>query len=194
GSPSRVYERPADLLGMSPGAYRRGAPGEAVNYTLADTALGRIVVAWTERGVCLAAFGDDDVMLAGEVHRRFARARVEQAEGRGASWVQAVVEIVGAGTSTADLPLDVRGTVFQLQVWSALRDIAPGETVTYGQLAAAVGRPSAVRAVAQACGANPVAVVIPCHRVIGADGTLTGYRWGVPLKRRLLERETAGRD
>jgi AraC family transcriptional regulator of adaptative response/methylated-DNA-[protein]-cysteine methyltransferase len=193
GSPSRVYEKPDELLGMSPGQYRRGAPGETVSYALADTTLGRIVVAWTERGVCLVAFGETDEILAEEVHRRFARARIESARGDHASWVQAVVEIVEAGTTAADLPLDVRGTVFQLQVWSALRQIAPGETVTYGRLAAAIGRPSAVRAVAQACGANPVAVVIPCHRVIGADGTLTGYRWGVPLKKVLLEREREDR-
>ena len=192
-SPSRVYERTNDLLGMSPAAARKGAPGETIRYTLADTSLGRLAVATTERGVCLVAFGQSDQELAEEVARRFPRAHIEPAGEDARTWVETVVALVDGPTSpaTADLPLDVRGTVFQRQVWSALRQIRAGETVTYSQLAAAIGRPTATRAVAAACGANPTAVVVPCHRVIGADGSLTGYRWGVARKRELLRREHA---
>ena len=196
GSASRVYERTGDLLGMTPAQAKRGAPGETIRYTLADTSLGRLVVATTDRGVCLVAFGATDAELAEEVARRFPRATIEPAEGEARAWVEAVVALVdapagpAAGTA-AQLPLDVRGTVFQRQVWTALRGIQPGDTVTYSQLAAAIGRPTAARAVAAACGANPTAVVVPCHRVIGADGSLTGYRWGVERKRELLDREGA---
>ena len=196
GSPSRVYERTDDLLGMTPAQARRGAPGETIRYTLADTSLGRLVVATTDRGVCLVAFGDSDTQLAEEVARRFPRACIEPAQGDHRAWVEAVVSLIDAphgpdAAASAELPLDVRGTVFQRQVWSALREIEPGRTVTYSQLASAIGRPTATRAVAAACGANPTAVVVPCHRVIGADGSLTGYRWGVERKRVLLDREGA---
>jgi len=189
GSQSRVYERTGELLGMSPATARRGAPGELIRYTLADTSLGRLVVASTGRGVCLVAFGETDQGLEAEVRRRFPRASVEPGGPAQDAWVEAVVGLVDDPASSPDLPLDVRGTVFQRQVWSALRQIRAGETVTYGQLAAAIGRPTATRAVAQACGSNPVAVAVPCHRVIGADGSLTGYRWGVERKRALLGRE-----
>ena len=191
GSSSRVYERANDLLGMSPATARKGALGETIRYTLADTSLGRLVVATTDQGVCLVAFGESDQELVGEVATRFPRAHIESAGEEASQWVETVVELVDApaGVDSAQLPLDVRGTVFQRQVWSALRQIRAGETVTYSQLAAAIGRPTATRAVAAACGANPTAVVVPCHRVIGADGSLTGYRWGVARKRELLKRE-----
>jgi len=191
GSSSRVYERADDLLGMTPAAARRGAPGETIGYTLANSSLGRVVVATTERGVCLVAFGEDDGELLAEVGQRFPRARVEPAGAEVAAWVETVVAVIDAPdpTNAEVVPLDVRGTVFQRQVWSALRQIRSGETVTYSQLAAAIGRPTATRAVAAACGANPTAVVVPCHRVIGADGSLTGYRWGIARKRELLARE-----
>lgn len=193
GSSSRVYERADDLLGMTPATARRGAPGEMIGYTLADTSLGRLVVATTPQGVCLIAFGENDVDLIADVQQRFPLATIELAGDEVAAWVETVVELVDhPGEATAEaLPLDVRGTVFQRQVWSALTQIRSGETVTYSQLAAAIGRPTATRAVAAACGANPAAVVVPCHRVIGADGSLTGYRWGVARKRQLLEREQA---
>jgi AraC family transcriptional regulator of adaptative response/methylated-DNA-[protein]-cysteine methyltransferase len=191
GSPSRVYERTGDLLGMSPATARKGAPGERIRYALTDTSLGRLVVAATERGVCLVAFGESDEELAAEVRRRFPRAEVEPAGVEAREWVAAVASLVDAPGAPSTVPLDVRGTAFQRQVWHALRAIPPGTTVTYAQLAAAIGRPTATRAVAQACGGNPLAVVVPCHRVIGADGSLTGYRWGVARKRALLERERA---
>lgn len=191
GSASRVYERTGELLGMSPGTVRRGAPGETIRYTLAESSLGPLVVASTERGVCLVAFGESEDALIADVHERFSRAHIEPAGEEARGWVETVVELVDtpSAADTADLPLDVRGTVFQRQVWAALRQIHAGETVTYSQLAAAIGRPTATRAVAAACGANPTAVVVPCHRVIGADGSLTGYRWGIARKRALLERE-----
>jgi len=191
GSASRVYERSDELLGMTPAIARKGAPGEAIRYALAGTSLGRLLVATTDTGVCLVVFGDSDDALVAEARRRFPRADLAPATGEHAHWVAAVVRLVDAPASAraTDVPLDARGTVFQQQVWSALRQIPVGRTVTYGQLAAAIGRPTATRAVASACGANPTAVVVPCHRVIGADGSLAGYRGGVERKRALLERE-----
>jgi AraC family transcriptional regulator of adaptative response/methylated-DNA-[protein]-cysteine methyltransferase len=193
GSGSRVYERTDDLLGMTPAAARRGAPGETIRYSLADSSLGRVVVATTARGVCLVAFGESDAELLADVRQRFSAACIEPAGEEAHSWVETVIALVDnpSAADGAELPLDVRGTVFQRQVWSALRQIHAGQTVTYSQLAAAIGRPTATRAVAAACGANPTAVVVPCHRVIGADGSLTGYRWGVARKRTLLQREGA---
>jgi len=193
GSASRVYERSTELLGMTPAAARRGAPDETIRYSVVDTSLGRLLVATTERGVCLVAFGNTDAELIAETAERFPLATVEAAGEEAWAWVKAVVALVDdpQASDAADVPLDVRGTVFQQHVWAALRQIRAGETVTYSQLAAAIGRPSAARAVAAACGANPAAVLIPCHRVIGADGSLTGYRWGLARKHKLLEREGA---
>lgn len=189
GSTSRVYERHGDLLGMTPAAYRKGAPGETIRYALSDSSLGRLMVGLTHAGVCFIAFGRGDADLLGDLSRRFPRAEIVPAEDDDGRLVAAVVALVDDPAHASPVPLDVRGTAFQQRVWHALTRIAPGETVTYGELARRIGKPSAVRAVAQACGANPVAVAVPCHRVIGADGTLTGYRWGVELKRELLARE-----
>lgn len=194
GSTSRVYERTGPLLGMSPAAYRRGAPGESIRFTVAESSLGPLVVASTETGVCLIAFGEPGTDFAAEVARRFPNASIEPASDEDREWVRAVVGLVDAPATTAaaELPLDIRGTAFQQQVWSALLRIPPGSTVTYAQLASAIGRPTATRAVAQACGANPLAVVVPCHRVVGSDGSLTGYRWGIKRKRTLLDAEKRG--
>jgi len=169
---------------------------ETIRCTIADSSLGLLVVATTERGVCLVAFGESPAELTDEVARRFPSAATQPDAGESRAWVEAVVELVDSPTgpsaeAAALLPLDVRGTVFQQQVWDALRAIPLGSTVTYSQLAAAIGRPTAARAVAAACGANPAAVAVPCHRVIGADGSLTGYRWGIERKRVLLRREGA---
>jgi len=191
GSPSRVYERHSELLGMTPAAYRRGAPGETIRYALAASTLGKLVVGLTEKGVCFIAFGESDQDLLGDLGARFPRAEIAPATAEDERLVRAVVALVDDPGHATDLPLDVRGTAFQQRVWRALTQIASGETVTYSELARRIGRPSAVRAVAQACGANPVAVAVPCHRVIGADGSLTGYRWGVERKRELLRRERA---
>jgi AraC family transcriptional regulator of adaptative response/methylated-DNA-[protein]-cysteine methyltransferase len=189
GSTSRVYERHGDLLGMTPAAYRKGAPGETIRYALASAALGRLIVGLTASGVCFIAFGLDDPQLLDDLAARFPRAEIAPAHAVDADLVAAVVALVDDPVHGPQLPLDVRGTAFQQRVWRALTRIAPGETVTYGELARRIGSPSAVRAVAQACGSNPVAVAVPCHRVIGANGTLTGYRWGVERKRALLDQE-----
>jgi len=189
GSTSRVYERHGDLLGMTPAAYRKGAPGETIRYSLTDSSLGRLIVALTDTGVCFIAFGDSDAELLGDLAARFSRAEIAPATPEDDALIGAVVALVDDPSHASELPLDVRGTAFQQRVWRALTRIAPGETVSYGELARRIGSPTAVRAVAQACGANPVAIAVPCHRVVGSDGTLTGYRWGVERKRELLRRE-----
>ena len=188
-STSRVYERHGDLLGMTPAAYRKGAPGESLRYALAPSTLGLVIVGLSERGVCFVAFGESPQDLLGDMEARFPAAEIVPAEPADNELVAAVIALLDHPSRPADLPLDVRGTAFQQQVWRALTTIEPGATVTYAQLAKQIGRPSAVRAVAQACGANPIAVAIPCHRVIGADGSLTGYRWGVERKRVLIGNE-----
>lgn len=192
GSGSRVYERTDELLGMTPAAYRNGAPGERIEFTFTQTSLGKAIVALSGRGVCMVAFGDSEAEMERQLRARFNRAEIVEASADNAEMVAAIVALVDHPTSAPALPLDVRGTAFQQQVWQALARIRPGETVTYAELARQIGRPSAVRAVAQACGANPIAVAIPCHRVVGSDGSLTGYRWGVERKRTLLERECSG--
>lgn len=194
GSTSRVYERSGELLGMTPAAYRKGGPDERIGFSFADTSLGRIVVASTERGVCMIVFGESHAELEAQVRARFPVATVSPSDSSTAEFVGAVVSLIDAparpdDASASKIPLDLRGTVFQQRVWLALTRIEPGRTVTYAELAKQIGQPTAVRAVAQACGANPLAVVVPCHRVIGADGSLTGYRWGTDRKRVLLERE-----
>lgn len=189
GSGSRVYERHGELLGMTPAAYRRGAPGEVVRYAFADSSLGRIIVGLTDHGVCFIAFGEEDGALLADLRARFVRAVIRPSGPDDAELVAAVVALVDDPAQGADLPLDVRGTAFQQRVWAALTRIAPGQTVTYTELARRIGSPTAVRAVARACGANPLAVAVPCHRVIGADGSLAGYRWGIDRKRALLARE-----
>jgi len=157
-----------------------------------DTSLGRLLVATTARGICLVAFGERDDELLDDARHRFPRARLAKAEGEHAEWIGAIVRLVEAPSDhgkAAAPPLDAGGTVFQQQVWSALREIPLGETTTYGQLASSIGRPTATRAVARACAANPTAVVVPCHRVIAANGVLAGYRWGVQRKEALRARE-----
>ena len=153
-------------------------------YAVGDTALGRLLVASTDRGLRAVLIGDDDAGLTGDLRRRLPRDGLREGE---AGW-HAVADLIDAPTD-ADLPLDVVGTPFQQQVWSALQRIPVGQTRTYAEVAAGIGRPTATRAVAAACGANPVAIVVPCHRVIGSNGKLTGYRWGVERKRKLLELE-----
>jgi AraC family transcriptional regulator, regulatory protein of adaptative response / methylated-DNA-[protein]-cysteine methyltransferase len=173
------------------GAIHREAPGQTVRYSFAETSLGRIVVAATERGICLVAFGETDAELLAEASARLGRASIKPADARTREWTGAVAALVDspAAADAAELPLDVHGTAFQHLVWAALRRIPAGETTTYSELAETIGRPTATRAVAAACGANPAAVVVPCHRVIGTDGSMRGYRWGIARKRALLDRE-----
>ena len=193
GSESRVYEAP-ELLGMTPGAARRGGKGETIRTTLADSPFGRLLVATTEKGVCFLGFAEPDEALLGDLRQRFPKARIVPDESGLAAIVTAVVAFMAEPRAALDLPLDLRGTAFQLRVWEALRRIPLGQTTTYGALAAAMGEPKAIRAVARSCARNPVSLAVPCHRVLGADGTLTGYRWGIPRKQAMLAREAVAKN
>ena len=192
GSSSRLYERAADHLGMTPGAYRRGGPRARVRYTVGRCDLGRVLLAATDQGVCGLSLGDSEGELEAWVRDEFPAAEIERADGELSGWLRAVLDHLAGELPDPALPLDVRGTAFQRRVWEELRRIPAGETRTYTQVAAAVGAPAAVRAVARACATNPVSVLTPCHRVVGVDGSMRGYRWGVGRKQKLLERE-AGR-
>jgi AraC family transcriptional regulator of adaptative response/methylated-DNA-[protein]-cysteine methyltransferase len=194
GSESRVYEKTGALLGMTPGSVRRGGEGERIRTAFADCPFGRLLVGATEKGVCFIGFAEPDDSLMGDLRRRFPRADVVVDDAALAGTVQAVVEFLREPRQALDLPLDLRGTAFQQRVWRTLCTIPAGETRTYSQLAAMAGNPKAVRAVARSCATNPVSLAVPCHRVIGSDGGLTGYRWGVPRKKALLERERAVAD
>jgi AraC family transcriptional regulator of adaptative response/methylated-DNA-[protein]-cysteine methyltransferase len=191
GSESRVYERTGSLLGMTPGAARRGGAGEIIRTALADSPLGRILVGATEKGVCFLGFAEPDEALLGDLRHRFPKARVIADDAALAETLRAVIAFLEEPKQALDLPLDLRGTAFQQRVWRTLCQIPAGETRTYGQLAGMVGNPAAIRAVARSCARNPVSLAVPCHRVIGSDGNLTGYRWGVPNKRALLAKERA---
>jgi AraC family transcriptional regulator of adaptative response/methylated-DNA-[protein]-cysteine methyltransferase len=189
GSSSRVYEMTQATLGMTPGAYRSGAPGVRIAYAVVECRLGWLLVAATPRGVCSIELGSRPEPLARRLRGRFPKAHVVEDGAELAQWVRAVTRFLDAPVANLDLPLDVQGTAFQRRVWSELRKIPVGTTLTYGRLAQRVGRPRAVRAVARACATNSIALAIPCHRVIGTDGDLSGYRWGLARKRLLLERE-----
>ena len=191
GSSSRAYERAEAELGMAPSAYRTGATGQSIRYAVAACSLGWLVVAASERGVCAIEFGDDPAALPARLRARFPGARLAEGDPAFVRVVEQVVAFVEAPARGLGLPLDIRGTAFQQRVWDALRQVPPGTTVGYAELAARIGRPEAARAVAGACAANTLAVAVPCHRVVRADGQLSGYRWGVDRKRALLERERA---
>ncbi|MBV9249416.1 MAG: bifunctional DNA-binding transcriptional regulator/O6-methylguanine-DNA methyltransferase Ada [Acetobacteraceae bacterium] len=189
GSESRVYEKTGPLLGMTPGAVRRGGKDEVIRTAFADCPFGRLLVGATDKGVCFIGFAEPDEALMGDLRRRFPRASVVADDVALASALRAVLEFLQEPRQALDLPLDLRGTAFQQRVWRTLTRIPPGQTRTYAQLAEMVGNPRAVRAVARSCATNPVSLAVPCHRVVGSDGGLTGYRWGVPRKRALLEKE-----
>jgi AraC family transcriptional regulator, regulatory protein of adaptative response / methylated-DNA-[protein]-cysteine methyltransferase len=174
---------------MRPSAYRDGGRGSAVRFAVGRCSLGDILVAATDKGVSAILIGDDPQTLVQDLQDRFPNAELIGADAAFEATVAQVVGLVDAPTRAFDLPLDIRGTAFQQQVWDALRRIPAGRTATYTDIAAAIGRPSAVRAVAQACASNALAVAIPCHRVVRSDGSLSGYRWGVERKRELLARE-----
>ncbi len=193
GSESRVYEDTGALLGMTPGAARRGGAGETIRVAQADCPFGRLLVGATATGVCFIGFGEPDAALLGDLRRRFPRAAVVADDAGLAANVRAVVDFMAEPEAGLALPLDLRGTAFQVRVWEALRRIPLGETRSYAELAAMIGAPRAVRAVARSCATNPVSLAVPCHRVVGSDGDLTGYRWGIPRKRALLEREARGK-
>ncbi len=189
GSESRVYEDPAKLLGMTPGAARRGGAGETIRTALADSPFGRLLVGATERGVCYIGFAEPDDALLGDLRARFPRADLVTDDAGLANAVRAVVDFMEEPRAGIALPVDLRGTAFQVRVWRALQAVPPGQTRSYSGIATAIGAPRAVRAVARACASNKVSLAVPCHRIVGSDGALTGYRWGLARKRTLLERE-----
>ncbi|MGH7673167.1 MAG: methylated-DNA--[protein]-cysteine S-methyltransferase, partial [Gemmatimonadales bacterium] len=223
GSSSRVYERAAGALGMTPGTYRRGGEGTEVRYATAPCALGRVLVAATDRGVSAVKLGAGDAALVADLKKEFPSASIALADSALGQWLGAIVDYLEGGQAPAaaasgeqsesesgsergwgpaspekskrasrqllDLPLDVRATAFQWKVWRALRRIPAGHTASYAEIARRIGQPSAARAVARACATNPVCLVIPCHRVVAADGGLGGYRWGSALKKALLDAE-----
>jgi AraC family transcriptional regulator of adaptative response/methylated-DNA-[protein]-cysteine methyltransferase len=191
-SAGRFYEGSGEMLGMTPTAFRSGAPDNDIRFAVGQSALGPILVARTARGVCAILMGDDPDALVQDLQTRFPRARLTGGDPAFEREVAVVVGFVEAPRLGLDLPLDVQGTAFQARVWRALQAVPAGETVSYAELARRLGAPRAVRAVAGACAANPLAVAIPCHRVVRSDGGLSGYRWGVARKRALLEREAAG--
>ena len=190
GSSSGLYGRADAALGMTPKTYQRKGERAAIHYAVADCSLGKLLVAATEKGICAVRLGDDAAGLEQELLEEFSKADVR----RDAEWLEGrltvVVQYLNGAMPHLDLPLDVRATAFQQRVWQALQKIPHGETRSYGQVAEAIGQPSAVRAVARACAANPVALVVPCHRVVRSNGSLSGYRWGVERKRHLLRQES----
>ncbi|OAI41326.1 6-O-methylguanine DNA methyltransferase [bacterium SCGC AG-212-C10] len=190
-SSGRFYKRSTELLGMRPTAYRDGGRDAEIRFALGECSLGTILVARSDKGVCAILFGDDPEALARDLQDRFPRANLIGGDAAFEETVAAVVGFVEAPQVGLDLPLDIRGTAFQERVWQALREIPAGTTASYSDVAARMGAPKSVRAVAQACAANKLAVAIPCHRVVRTDGDLSGYRWGVERKRALLEREAA---
>jgi AraC family transcriptional regulator of adaptative response/methylated-DNA-[protein]-cysteine methyltransferase len=189
---SRFYEKADAMLGMTPSDYRAGGADAAIRFAVGECSLGSILVASSEKGVCAILLGDDPDGLVRDLQDRFPRAALIGGDAEFEALVARVVGLIEAPAIGLDLPLDIRGTAFQQRVWAALREVRPGTTVTYGDIAARIGMPKAMRAVAGACAATPLAVAIPCHRVVRTDGSLSGYRWGVERKRALIERE-AGR-
>ena len=188
-SASRFYAQSRAILGMSPRAFRAGGSNARLRFAVGACSLGAILVAASAAGVCAILLGDDPDALVRDLQDRFPRAELLGGDAGFEAVVAQVVGWVEAPGLGADLPLDVRGTAFQQRVWQALRDIPPGATASYAEIAGRIGAPAAARAVAAACAANPLAVAIPCHRVVRSDGALSGYRWGVERKRTLLARE-----
>ena len=188
-SNSRFYARADHMLGMQARAYQSGGTGAVIRFAVGDCALGAILVAQSQLGICAILLGDQPELLLRQLQDKFPKAELV---GGDATFEQLVAQVVGfveAPHLGLNLPLDVRGTAFQQRVWQALGSIPPGSTASYAEIAERIGAPKAVRAVAQACGANPIAVAIPCHRVVRRDGDISGYRWGVERKRELLRRE-----
>ena len=189
GSSSRLYERSGEQLGMTPSTYKQKGKGMTIFYSVRPCPLGQLLAAATERGICKVSLGDSIEALTADMDAEFAQAeRIRDDEGLG-YWVEKIIAYLQNGQPQLDLPLDVRATAFQIKVWQQLQQIPIGETRSYSQIAAAIGQPNASRAVARACASNPVALVIPCHRIIRKDKGLGGYRWGIDRKQALLDRE-----
>jgi len=189
GSSSRLYESAAAQLGMTPATYGKGGRGMTINYAVTASPLGRLLVAATDKGVCSVMLGDSDATLKADLSREFPAAQIRHDEKPLQSSLKSIVDYLKNKTPHLDLPLDIRATAFQRQVWQQLRAIPYGQTHSYSEVARAIGQQTAVRAVARACATNPVALVIPCHRVIREDKTLGGYRWGLERKKKLLQAE-----
>ncbi len=192
GSSSRVYGRREVRAGLTPAVYRRRAAGKHLQFTTVAVPLGRLLVAFTADGVCAVELGDDATVLERTLRADFANATITRAPGRANAWVREIAERAQGRPPSADIPLDVQGTAFQWKVWKALQRIPLGQTRSYAQVAHAIGRPQAVRAVANACARNPVALIVPCHRVVHSDGARGGYRWGSDRKEQLLRAEQPG--
>jgi AraC family transcriptional regulator, regulatory protein of adaptative response / methylated-DNA-[protein]-cysteine methyltransferase len=188
-STSRLYERSNAQLGMTPASYGRGGQGMKISYTIADCSLGRVLVAATDRGISAVSLGDSDSRLLAELRKEYPNAEIRRGTRKSSHWVREIARHLAGTTPKIDLPTDVVATAFQRRVWEELRSIRSGTTRTYSEVARALGKPAATRAVARACATNPTALVVPCHRVIRADGSLGGYRWGLRRKKLLLERE-----
>jgi AraC family transcriptional regulator of adaptative response/methylated-DNA-[protein]-cysteine methyltransferase len=192
GSSSRLYEKTASQLGMTPDKYRRGAIAATIRYAIADSPLDRMLIAATDRGVCAIQFARSDAELIEGLRHEFPFAVRKPDESGLQVWIEALLSKMTGRELNASLPLDIRATAFQRRVWTYLQSIPFGATQSYGEVAKAIGQPTASRAVARACATNPVAVAIPCHRVVREDGNISGYRWGVERKKALLEIEQRG--
>jgi AraC family transcriptional regulator, regulatory protein of adaptative response / methylated-DNA-[protein]-cysteine methyltransferase len=193
GSPSRVYEQAGTRLGMTPAQYRRAGEGVAISYAPIDTPVGRMLVGATDRGICFIRFGEDTEELTAQLRVEYANAAIapmpQPHHPDFVRWVDALSRHLEGVQPQIDLPLDIRATAFQMRVWRYLQSIPYGSVESYAEVAAGIGQPTAARAVARACAANPVAIAIPCHRVIRGTGELGGYRWGIDRKRALIDRE-----
>lgn len=189
GSSSRLYEKASARLGMTPATYGKGGKGMTVAYTIVESRLGWLLVAATSRGICSVALGDGQEKLVEGLLHEFPRAEIARDDDHLRTLVNMVLECLAGKHPHPDLPLDIRGTAFQMRVWEELRRIPRGQSVSYSELAGRIGKPAAARAVARACAMNPVAIITPCHRVIRENGELGGYRWGIERKRALLEKE-----
>ena len=188
-SSSRLYEHASEELGMTPATYSRGGRGAQISFTIVDSSMGRLLVAMTERGVCAVRMGDSDAELEKDLRAEFPEAEIARADSLLREPVAKILNHLDDNEPRLDLPLDIRATAFQRQVWEKLREIPYGQTASYAEVAKALGKPNAVRAVGRACATNPVALVIPCHRVVREDKSLGGYRWGLERKKKLLDRE-----
>lgn len=193
-SNSRFYANADQMLGMTPQNFQRRGDSAEIVYGIGKSSLGDVLVARSGRGICAVMLGDDRKTLEAEIKKKFSKAKAIKSDAGFAALLAKVIGLVEAPTANVDLPLDIRGTLFQQKVWSALRDIPPGETATYAEIAKQIGAPKSIRAVAGACAANDIAVAIPCHRVVRSDGGLSGYRWHPARKRALLERERNNKD
>ncbi len=193
GSSRALYENVSQKLGMTPAIYQKGGTGMKIIFIIVDCFLGKMLVARTEKGVCAVTFGEDEMILTEKLHQEYPKAEIQPDETNLKEEAEAILQNLTGKNREINLPIDVQASAFQMQVWNALRKIPYGETLSYKQVAENLGHPKAVRAVARACATNRVAIVIPCHRVVSSDGSLSGYRWGIERKRKLIEAEKKGR-